>query len=278
MTYIRWFEEGGAGDVGLVGGKAANLGEMVAAGLPVPPGFCLCAEAYRDFIQAAGLDEPIHSILAETRHDAPADVEVKSTLIRGLFTQHQVPRPIAEQIGASSRRLVRELGKADVSAVPVAVRSSATAEDLPTASFAGQQDTYLNVCGSGELLECVRRCWASLWTARAMTYRARQGFDHHKVYLAVVVQAMIDSEISGILFTADPITGSRQEAVINASWGLGEAIVSGLVTPDTYTVRKSEGHVLSRQIARKERIIQYAREGGTVELETPAHLRDIPAS
>src|SRR4030042_2449646 len=112
MTYIRWFHEVSAADVGLVGGKGANLGEMVAAGLPVPPGFCLCAQAYRDFVQAAGLDEPIRSILAETRQDDPADVEVKSTLIRGLFTQHQVPRPPAEQIGERHRRLVRELGKA----------------------------------------------------------------------------------------------------------------------------------------------------------------------
>jgi len=202
---------------------------------------------------------------------------VKSARIRDLFAQQEVPGEMAGQIADSYQRLARELGKLDVSEVPVAVRSSATAEDLPTASFAGQQDTYLNVCGCDELVECVRRCWASLWTARAVTYRARQGFDHHKVYLAVVVQAMIDSEISGILFTANPITGSRQEAVINASWGLGEAIVSGLVTPDTFTVRKSDGHILSRQIASKERSIQYAREGGTVELETPAHLRGIPA-
>ncbi|MDH4207926.1 MAG: hypothetical protein OEV76_03540, partial [Anaerolineae bacterium] len=277
MTYIRWFDEVRASDVGLVGGKGANLGEMVAAGLPVPPGFCLCAQAYRDFVQAAELDEPIRSILAETRQDDPADVEVNSARIRDLFSQHQVPRPIAEQIGDSYRRLVRKLGKADVSALPVAVRSSATAEDLPTASFAGQQDTYLNICGTGELVDCVSKCWASLWTARAVTYRARQGFDHHRVYLAVVVQAMIDSEISGILFTANPVTGNPEEAVINASWGLGEAIVSGLVTPDTFTVRKSDGHIVSRQIASKELLIEYAKEGGTVERETPPEQREIPS-
>jgi phosphohistidine swiveling domain-containing protein len=277
MTYIRWFDEVGAADVGLVGGKAANLGEMVAAGLPVPPGFCLCAQAYRDFIQATELDEPIRSILAETRQYDPADVEVKSALIRDLFLQHRVPRAIAEEIGDSYRHLVRQLGRADVSAVPVAVRSSATAEDLPTASFAGQQDTYLNVCGTGQLVACVRECWASLWTARAVTYRAQQGFDHHKVYLAVVVQAMIDSEISGIMFTANPITGNQEEAVINASWGLGEAIVSGLITPDTFAVRKSDGRILSRKIASKERTIEYAGKGGTVERATPAHLRSVSA-
>jgi len=277
MSYVRWFDEVRASDVGLVGGKAANLGEMVAAGLPVPPGFCLCAQAYRDFIRKAQLDDPIRDILAETSQDDPADVEVNSARIRDLFTQHEVPPDIAGQLEDAYHRLARELGKSDVSHVPVAVRSSATAEDLPTASFAGQQDTYLNVCGCDELSECVKRCWASLWTARAVTYRAQQGFDHHKVYLAVVVQCMIDSEISGILFTANPMTGSREEAVINASWGLGEAIVSGLVTPDTFTVRKDDGLIVSRQIASKDRVIEYAREGGTVERETPPEQREIPA-
>jgi phosphohistidine swiveling domain-containing protein len=277
MTYIRWFDEVGAGDVGLVGGKAANLGEMVAAGLPVPPGFCLCAEGYRDFIETAGLDEPIRSILAETRQDDPADVEVKTARIRDLISQQEVPGAIGQQILEAYQRLAMELGVVDVSQVPVAVRSSATAEDLPTASFAGQQDTYLNVCGKDELLECVRNCWASLWTTRAVTYRAKQRFDHQRVYLAVVVQAMIDSEISGIMFTANPMTGSHEEAVINASWGLGEAIVSGLVTPDTFTVRKSDGQIVSRQIASKERMIVYAPEGGTVERETPLERREVPA-
>jgi phosphohistidine swiveling domain-containing protein len=277
MTYIRWFDEICAADVGLVGGKGANLGEMVAAGLPVPPGFCLCAQAYRDFIQEAELHGHICSILDDTRQFDPAEVEVKSALIRDLFLQHRVPRTMAEEIGDCYRHLVRQLGKTDVSALPVAVRSSATAEDLPTASFAGQQDTCLNVCGTGELIACVRKCWASLWTARAVTYRAKQGFDHHKVYLAVVVQAMIDSEVSGILFTVNPMTGNPDEVVINASWGLGEAIVSGLVTPDTFTVCKSDCRILSRHVATKERTIQYAKEGGTVELETPEALRDIPA-
>ncbi|MGB3906257.1 MAG: PEP/pyruvate-binding domain-containing protein, partial [Anaerolineae bacterium] len=220
---------------------------------------------------------PIRGILAETHQDDPADVEVKTARIRDLIAQQEVPTAMVEQILEAYHRLAMELGKADVSEVPVAVRSSATAEDLPTASFAGQQDTYLNVWGTDELLECVRNCWASLWTARAVTYRAKQGFDHHKVYLAVVVQAMIDSEISGIMFTANPMTGNQDESVINASWGLGEAIVSGLVTPDTFTVRKSDGHIVSRQVGGKEHIIEYAREGGTVERETPPERREVPA-
>jgi len=277
MTYIRWFEEVGAPDVGLVGGKGANLGEMATRGLPVPPGFCLTASAYREFIQVTGLDETIRNILAATQLDDPADVKAKTERIRGLITEQPVPTTIAREILDGYHRLGRELGAVEVVQVPVAVRSSATAEDLPTASFAGQQDTYLNVCGTDDLLEWVKHCWASLWTARAVTYRTRQGFDHHRVYLAVVVQAMIQSEVSGILFTANPITGNRDEVVINASWGLGEAIVSGLVTPDTITVRKSDGHIVSREVASKERMIEYAREGGTVGRATPAELREVPA-
>jgi len=277
MNYIRWFQEVGVADVGLVGGKGANLGEMVVAGLPVPPGFCLTAAAYRAFIQATGLDEAIRSVLAEARLEDPADVEAKTARIRGLIAEQEVPATMAQEILDSYQRLGQELVVPGAAQIPAAVRSSATAEDLPTASFAGQQDTYLNVRGADELLEHVKYCWASLWTARAVTYRTRQGFDHHQVYMAVVVQAMIESEVSGILFTANPITGDHGEAVINASWGLGEAIVSGLVTPDTFTVRKSDGHILSRQVATKEHMIEYAKEGGTVELVTPAELRDAPA-
>ncbi len=277
MNYIRWFQEVGVTDGGLVGGKGANLGEMVVAGLPVPPGFCLTAAAYRAFIQATGLDGAIRSILAEARLDDQADVEDKTAHIRGLIAEQEVPMMMAQQILDGYHRLGQELGVPDATQLPVAVRSSATAEDLPTASFAGQQDTYLNIRGTDELLAHIKYCWASLWTARAVTYRTRQGFDHHQVYMAVVVQAMIESEVSGIMFTANPISGNRGEAVINASWGLGEAIVSGLVTPDTFTVRKSDGHTLSRQIATKERTVQYAEEGGTVELATPAEWQDAPA-
>ena len=277
MSYTRWFQEIGAAEVDLVGGKGANLGEMATRGLPVPPGFCLTASAYREFIQATGLDETIRNILADTQLDDPADVKAKTARIRGLITEQPVPTTIAREILDGYDRLGQELAAVDVTQVPVAVRSSATAEDLPTASFAGQQETYLNVRGDAELLDRVKHCWASLWTARATMYRTEQGFDHHRVYLAVVVQAMIRSEVSGILFTANPITGNRDEAVINASWGLGEAIVSGLVTPDTITVRKSDGHIVSREVAAKERTIEYAREGGTVERATPAERREVPA-
>jgi phosphohistidine swiveling domain-containing protein len=275
MPYTRWFQEVGAGDVDTVGGKGANLGEMVAAGLPVPPGFCLTAAAYRDFVQATGVT--IGRILSETRPEEAASVKAQAARIRDLITAQPVPDAIAKETVTAYRRLAQDLGVSDVSRIPVAVRSSATAEDLPTASFAGQQDTYLNVRGEADLLERVRDCWASLWTDRAMVYRNQQGFDHEKVYLAVVVQAMIPAEVSGILFTSNPISGDPGEVVINASWGLGEAIVSGLVTPDTLTVRKRDGRVVLQQIGAKECTIEYAQDGGTVELETPAERREIPA-
>jgi pyruvate,water dikinase len=162
MSYIRWFEEISAADVDSVGGKGANLGEMAVTGLPVPPGFCLTASAYREFIQATGLDEAVRSILAETKLDDPADVKTNAAHIRGLITKQAVPATIAQEIRDGYRRLGQELGSVNMTQVPVAVRSSATAEDLPTASFAGQQDTYLNVLGDAELLDRVRDCWASL--------------------------------------------------------------------------------------------------------------------
>jgi len=220
----------------------------------------------------------IRDILAETRQDDPTDVEAKTARIRRFIAEQEVPAAIAQQVREGYHRLARVLGVTEAGQVPVAVRSSATAEDLPHRLLRrGSRTPTVNVRGADDLLEHIKHCWASLWTARAVTYRARQGFDHHKVYLAAVVQTMIGSEVSGIMFTANPITGNHDEAVINASWGLGEAIVSGLVTPDTFTVRKSDGHILSRQVAAKERIIAYAAHGGTVELETPAERRELPA-
>jgi phosphoenolpyruvate synthase/pyruvate phosphate dikinase len=277
QRYIRLFSEIGATDVGLVGGKGANLGEMTRAGLPVPPGFCLTAEAYHAFIETTRAGDTIRGILAKMKMDSPEDVDAKAAQIRQLLNQQPVPAEIAAQALTAYRVLGRELASPGAPSIAVAVRSSATAEDLPSASFAGQQDTYLNVRGDDDLLEHIRQCWASLWTARAVTYRAQQHFDHLRVGLAVVVQAMIASEVAGILFTANPINHRRDEAVVNASWGLGEAIVSGLVTPDTWVVRKSDNAILSREIATKNVAIEYSGERGTAERAVPAERQDIPA-
>lgn len=266
--YIRHFGEISMKDVTLVGGKGANLGEMTRAGLPVPPGFCVNAAAYREFTKA--VEQDIAGVLSETRMDDPDDVENKTARLREFLIAQPLPDEIAEQAISAYRRLEDEIsGNAlNRGKLPVAVRSSATAEDLPDASFAGQQDTYLNIRGDEQLLEYVKRCWASLWTARAVTYRHKQGYDHDQVALAVVVQAMIESEVAGVLFTANPINNRRDEMVLNASWGLGEAIVSGLVTPDTWIAQKG-GEILERDIARKEIAIEYAEEGGTREVAVP---------
>lgn len=262
MDLIKPFTAITVHDVPVVGGKGANLGEMTRAGLPVPPGFCLTADAYRRFV--APVQPELERILATAQMDNPEQVEQSTARLREFLIAQPAPQDISDRLRAAYAELTHALGAGE-RALPVAVRSSATAEDLPDASFAGQQDTYLNVRGEAALLEHVKRCWASLWTARAVTYRHKQGYPHDQVALAVVVQAMLESEVAGILFTANPVNRNRAEMVLNASWGLGEAVVSGLVTPDTWVLLKS-GEILERAIAVKQVAIEYAASGGTREV------------
>ena len=212
--------------VGAVGGKAANLGHLIRAGFDVPPGFCVTTEAYRRAVRGTAVE-------AGTSTDAPA---ARATILGGPF-----PEPVADAVREAYALL--ESG-ADG---PVAVRSSATAEDLPDASFAGQQDTYLNVAGIEDVLDAVHRCWASLWTDRAVAYRAAQGIDGSGIALAVIVQRMVDAESAGVLFTADPVTGRRHQAVLDAAFGLGDAVVSGAVDPDHFVVDTATGRILDRR-------------------------------
>lgn len=215
-----------ASDVASVGGKAANLGELIRAGFDVPPGFCLTTEAYRRATSAA--------------HANPARAEDAPTA-RAAVLAAPVPDDVAEALRDAYARL--QAG----SSAPVAVRSSATAEDLPGASFAGQQDTYLGVTGIDAVIDAVHRCWASLWTNRAVAYRAAQGIDDSAVALAVVVQLMVDAVSAGVLFTADPVTGRRRQAVLDAAHGLGDAVVSGAVDPDHFVVDTATGRILERR-------------------------------
>jgi phosphohistidine swiveling domain-containing protein len=277
MDWTLSFADVGTSDIPLVGGKAANLGEMVRAGLPVPPGFCVTAEAYREFVRVAGLAVRIERLLGDLDPESTSQVDEAAGRIRGLFNEEPIPSAIAESISESYAELALVVD-AGVSGQPaVAVRSSATAEDLPDASFAGQQDTYLHIRGTDALLEHVRRCWASLWTARAVTYRANHGYDHDKVALAVAVQAMVEADVAGVMFTADPVTNDRSSLVINASWGLGEAIVSGIVTPDTWRVSKADRRIVGRQLGHKERMVVRLVGGGTQELDVEPKLRDLPS-
>jgi pyruvate,water dikinase len=237
---------------------------MVAAGLPVPPGFHITTDAYRRFVDENHLGDRILSAAAQAQANDPATLDRASAQIQSLFAQGTVPGDIAETI----RRWYGELG-ADI---PVAVRSSATAEDLPGMSFAGQLDTYLNVRGGDDTIDAVRRCWASLWTGRAIGYRQRQGIRPEDVSMAVVVQRLVAAEAAGVVFTANPVTGARDELMINAAWGLGEAIVSGRVTPDTVVINKQTGAIRSQEISSKD-VMTVRLESGTREEPVPAGKR-----
>jgi rifampicin phosphotransferase len=248
-----------------VGGKGASLARLAAAGLPVSPGFHITTAAYRRFVSENGLQETILAAVSAATADQPASLEEASGQIGRLFTQGSIPAEIAEAI----RQAYATLGRSDLS---VAVRSSATAEDLPELSFAGQQETYLNMRGEAMVLDAIKRCWASLWTARAIGYRARSGIAHEEVNLAVVVQELVPAEAAGILFTANPLTGERDQVMINAAWGLGEAIVSGQVTPDTLVVDSASGIILAQQISEKE-IMTVRTSDGTREEPVPPDKR-----
>jgi len=252
----------------VAGGKGASLARMVGAGLPVPDGFHVSTGAYREFVEENALQPRILAALEAADADRPAMLETASQRIREMFYQGEIPAAIA---GAVARAYAGLAGERPT----VAVRSSATAEDLPGLSFAGQQETYLNVQGAGAVLEAVRRCWASLWTARAIGYRQRHGIDQDAVSLAVVVQLLVPAEAAGIMFTANPITGARGQAMISAAWGLGEAVVGGLVTPDSITVDKATGEVLTRETAHKQ-VMTVRVGGGTEEQPVPEPLRDAP--
>jgi pyruvate,water dikinase len=269
MEYIRWFDEIGKSEIGLVGGKGANLGELTQAGLPVPSGFCVTSAAYQEFLCRTGLDQLINNTITATRLDDLMDIQSKSRLIQSSILSAPIFPEIRDEVSTCHQRLLSDVSQD----LPLAVRSSATAEDQANASFAGQLETYLNVRGVPALLEHIKLCWASLWAERVVSYIANQGLDHRSVSMSVVVQTMIPSEVSGVLFTVNPVSGRRDEVVINSSWGLGEAIVSGLVTPDTIIARKSDGGIINRQTGVKELMVAYAAEGGTEELPVPDELR-----
>jgi pyruvate,water dikinase len=237
------------------GGKGANLGELLAAALPVPPGFCVTTAAYWHTVAEAGLTAAIHDALRNVRANDPGSAEEVSAHITTLFEGLPLPDDLTGEILSAYRAL---------GAPPVAVRSSATTEDLPGASFAGQQATSLNVRGEDELLDAVRRCWGSLWSARAIAYRERQGFRHDRAAVAVVVQRLVSTEVSGVLFTANPVTGARDEMVVNAALGLGEAVVGGLTTPDSFTLDRTTLAVRERQTGRQE-VETVLAEHGTTE-------------
>jgi phosphohistidine swiveling domain-containing protein len=251
-----------------VGGKGTSLARLYAAGLPVPEGFNITTEAYWRFVRENELQTVIQQALAVADPSQPANLEAASNRIREGFLAAQIPPDIASEVVNAYAGLPGQNPA-------VAVRSSATAEDLPDASFAGQQETYLNVNGPAAILEATRKCWASLWTARAIGYRARQVIDPDQVALAIVVQLLVPAEAAGILFTANPLNGKHDQVVINAAWGLGEAIVGGMVTPDILVVDKSNGQIIEHTIADKQ-VMTVRVNGGTQEQPVPDSLKQVP--
>ena len=245
--FVYWFKEIGKEDVALVGGKGANLGEIFNLGVPVPPGFILSAEAYFHFIKTNDLQGKIKEYLSATDKNRPESFTSVSGKIKKLIVSSPIPKEISYEVIKSYFKL------GGIFKNPlVAVRSSATAEDLPDASFAGQQRTFLNVEGETHLIEAVRECWASLFEPRAIFYREEKGFDHFKVGLAIPVQKMIQSAVSGIVFTCDPVTGEKNKIVVDAIYGLGELIVQGEVTPDHFVVDKEDFKIVKKIISEQK--------------------------
>ena len=268
MPNVLWLEEIKKEDINSVGGKGASLGEMTAIGLPVPKAFVVTAQAFRKFLIETGIEEELFRRLERLDVDDNGALESVSKDVQGLVLSVEMPDQIREEIVAAYDRMGED-------GTVVAVRSSATAEDLPDASFAGQQDTFLNILGETDLLEAVQQCWASLYGARAIYYRSKQGFDDRSVNIAVVVQELIRSEKSGVMFTSHPVTGEPL-TIVEGSWGLGEAVVSGSVSPDNYVFDLRSERVVDRLIAEKEIMIVPEGKRGTKTVTLSAKQRTAP--
>lgn len=262
MRLVAWFRELNKEDIPLAGGKGANLGEMYNARMPVPPGFVVTAEAYNFFLKGTGIQTEILKRLSSLNVEDNEKLQTTAKYIQALIMNQRVPKEIIEEVVESydnlniSPELNGKLGRDALTLIKtgrdlpfVAVRSSATAEDLPEASFAGQQVTLLNVKGNENLIRAVQECWASLFTARAIYYRVKNNFPHEKVLIAVVVQRMVNSEVAGVMFTANPSTNDKSEIMIEGAYGLGEVVVGGQITPDTYIADKESLKIKSKKTA-----------------------------
>jgi pyruvate,water dikinase len=268
MKLCAWFNEISRGDVPWAGGKGANLGDMAQAGLPIPPGFVICVPAYRQAAEQSGLAARLDEIVQELDLNDADQLQQAEKDVRRLF--EQIP------INGQLEVLIVDYYQALGDNVPVAVRSSATAEDLAGASFAGQQETYLNVIGPGQLLKAIRKCWASLYNSQAIFYRHQKGFANIEVSMAVVVQQMIDTEKSGVIFTVDPVLRSHYQMVIEGIWGLGEGIVSGRFTPNHYKVDRETYEIITKFIPNQPEMVVKDEDGGIVTLPVPAHKVSAP--
>ena len=272
-SIVVWLDQVGKNDIQLVGGKCANLGELTAKGISVPPGFAVTADAFRRFLEETRVGDLIHKTLNSSNGPRdPKQYEEASQEIRKIIESAPMPADIAEEVRIAYHDLEKKTGTAQVK---VAVRSSATSEDLPDASFAGQQDTFLNVKGEEQLVHYVQKCWSSLYTPRAIFYREEKGFPHEKVLISVGVQKMVDSEVSGVIFTLDPVNGDPSKIIIESTWGLGEALVAGVVRPDRFIVDKGTLQIVHKEIVPKmvEHVPNH-KTGLTAQREVPAERRN----
>ena len=267
--YVQKFEDLNKSDIGIAGGKGANLGELTQAGIPVPPGFVVTAETYQKFMEDAGINDKVLDILDKIDINDTKALQAAAEEIKSIIIETPIPDDMIMFIKEAYNQLCQRVGEDDTD---VAIRSSATAEDLPEASFAGQQDTFLHVSGDEEVIEYVRKCWASLFEARAIFYREENDFEHSKVLIAVVVQKMAIADKAGVMFTVNPSTG-EEIALIEGSWGLGEAVVSGDVTPDNYQVDKANNEVINVTISDKKVMYTNDESGTSIKVNVPENLR-----
>ena len=268
FTHIAWFEEIGLDDRAQVGGKGGSLGELTRAGISVPPGYVLRTAGFERFLSALEREAPVRAAVSALAHDDRDAITACSRALRGRIEGAALPREVLAELAAAHERLVG----AD-SGLPLAVRSSATCEDATDASFAGLQDTFLWVMGAQAVLNRVRSCWASLYSVPSIAYRRSHRIPENTVAMAVVVQRMVEARSAGVMFTRSPLTGDRSVVTIEATWGLGPALVSGEVTPDRFVISKITGEISVRHISDKH--IQHvpAARGGTREVDTPENLR-----
>lgn len=269
--YLAWFDEIPDGELAMAaGGKGASLCRMSRAGLPVPEGFIVRSEMFNAFMEANGLWDYVFEKLGTIDFSSDASLIAVSAEIRRRIIDCPVPQDMAEDI-------VKHYSKIGSGREPVAVRSSGTAEDLDDASFAGQQETFLFVISNDDVVKFIKECWASLYNDRAIFYRREKKFDERSISIAVVVQRMVSAQKAGVMFTSNPITNDYNTVVLEAAWGLGEAIVSGIVTPDNLWIDKRTGEVTTEYISEKETmVVRLSERGGTKEEPVPEELREAP--
>ncbi len=269
--FIMWFQDISREKFDLVGGKNVSLGDMTRMGIRVPPGFAVTTYAYEFFMKKTGLEKVVFPKAEKTKQMEKSSLSEICEEIRGLIISKDLPDEIVRDIEEAYQKLCEISGRSNL---PVAVRSSATAEDLPWASFAGLQDTYLWISGIDEVVRNIKKCWASLFSDRAVSYRNDMNFSHRRERIAVTVQKMVNARSAGVLFTINPVTGNMGEAVINSSWGLGEAVVSGEVSPDEFVVDKKSFEIKKKILGEKAREIVPNPEGrGTIERDVEEERR-----